>query len=275
VLPLDCDLEELSEGDLVHLETPVNPTGCSFNIQHFAERAHARGAYLSVDSTFAPPPLQDPFKHDADIVMHSGTKFIGGHSDFRFGVLAIKKQEWAQRLFMDRSHLGSTMNGFDSFLGMRSIRTLDLRVLQQSRSAGVIVNALHSALTGEPSGLITPEDAEAIRVVVKEVHHASPQAGDYEAWLKNQMPIGFGSMFLLTLRSPHLAKKLPSKLALFHHATSLGSVESLIEWRTMSDPTVEKDLLRISIGVEDHRDLLNDLIGGFRAVLGEQTPHDS
>jgi cystathionine beta-lyase/cystathionine gamma-synthase len=76
VLPLDCAIEELGEGDLIHLETPVNPTGRAFDIQYYADKAHARGAYLSVDSTFGPPPLQDPFLHGADVVMHSGTKYI-------------------------------------------------------------------------------------------------------------------------------------------------------------------------------------------------------
>ena len=76
-LPLDCKAEELSVGDLICLETPINPTGNAFNIAQYAEKAHSRGAYLMVDSTFAPPPLQDPFRWGADIVMHSGTKYIG------------------------------------------------------------------------------------------------------------------------------------------------------------------------------------------------------
>ena len=80
------DAAGLGKGDLVHLETPLNPTGEAFSIAKYAERAHARGAYLSVDATFAPPGLQDPFRWGADVVMHSGTKYIGGHSDMLCGI---------------------------------------------------------------------------------------------------------------------------------------------------------------------------------------------
>lgn len=74
LLPLDCDADELGEGDIIHLETPINPFGTAYDIAYYAEKAHKRGALLFVDSTFGPPGLQDPFKHGADIVMHSGTK---------------------------------------------------------------------------------------------------------------------------------------------------------------------------------------------------------
>ncbi len=80
------------------------------------------------------------------------------------------------------------------------------------------------------------------------------------------MPNGYGPVFSIVMKTPELARALPSKLHLFHHATSLGGVESLIEWRTMTDSTVEKDLLRISVGIEDDRDLLDDLIQGFKAL---------
>lgn len=74
LLPLDCDADELGKGDIIHLETPINPFGTAYDIAYYAEKAHKRGALLFVDSTFGPPVLQDPFKHGADIVMHSGTK---------------------------------------------------------------------------------------------------------------------------------------------------------------------------------------------------------
>lgn len=106
ILPLDCAVDQPDSGDLIHLETPVNPTGMALNIQYYADRAHSRGAFLSVDSTFAPPPLQDAFLHGADIVMHSGTKYIGGHSDFLCGVLAVKSSDWLQKLHQDRLYLG-------------------------------------------------------------------------------------------------------------------------------------------------------------------------
>lgn len=275
ILPLDCAVDQLSPGDLIHLETPVNPTGKALNIQYYADRAHSRGAYLSVDSTFAPPPLQDAFLHGADIVMHSGTKYIGGHSDFLCGVLAVKSSVWLQKLHQDRLYLGSVMPGFDSWLATRSIRTLEMRVLRQSQSAEFIVRALQSGLMAgsqtSASKVLSDEDAAIVQTVVKEIHHSSLDAdADLEgSWLRKQMPRGYGPVFALTLREVEFARNLPSKLLLFHHATSLGGVESLIEWRTMTDSTVTKDLLRVSIGVESPEDLLADLIQGLRAVANQ------
>jgi cystathionine beta-lyase len=279
IIPLDCAVDQLGPGDLIHLETPVNPTGRAFDIQYYADRAHSRGAYLSVDSTFAPPPLQDPFLHGADMVMHSGTKYIGGHSDFLCGILAVKSSstgaEWLQQLHRDRLYLGSIMAGFDSWLATRSIRTLEMRVLKQSQSAEAIVRSLNAALMGNPqlsaSKSISDQDVQTIQKVVKSIHHASIQdeASVGGSWLQKQMPRGYGPVFALTLHEVRYAKNLPSKLLLFHHATSLGGVESLIEWRTMTDSTVTKDFMRVSIGVESPEDLLADLLRGLRAVAEE------
>jgi cystathionine beta-lyase/cystathionine gamma-synthase len=269
ILPLDCKPEDLGEGDLICLETPVNPTGNAFNIQHYANIAHSRGAYLSVDSTFAPPPLQDPFRWGADVVMHSGTKYIGGHSDMLCGVLAVKRKEWLPQMLEDRLYLGSVMGGLEGWLGVRSIRTLELRVKRQSETALQIVDALDGALSGHTVGTgLSQGDVEAVKSVLAEVRHASLQASDM-SWLRKQMPNGYGPVFSIVTKNSEFAKRLPSKLCLFHHATSLGGVESLIEWRTMTDPTVEKTLLRVSIGVEDARDLLDDLLQAFRALAGE------
>jgi len=100
------------------------------------------------------------------------------------------------------------------------------------------------------------------------VTHASLQSGDM-AWLRKQMPDGYGPVFSISMKTAELAKRLPGQLRYFDHATSLGGVESLIEWRTMTDPTVPETMLRVSVGVEDHRDLLDDLLRAFRA-LGEE-----
>jgi cystathionine beta-lyase/cystathionine gamma-synthase len=266
-LPLDCKGEELSEGDLICLETPVNPTGEAFNIAHYAEKAHSRGAFLMVDSTFAPPPLQDPFRFGADIVMHSGTKYIGGHSDMLCGVLATKKKDWLAKLAEDRVYLGSVMGSLEGWLGVRSVRTLELRVERQSQNATELVEALSGALSGRSVGTgLSQSDVDAVVDVVADIKHASLQSAD-KSWLTKQMPGGYGPVFAIVMKSEDLAKRLPSKLHFFAHATSLGGVESLVEWRTMSDATIEKTILRFSIGIEDHRDLLEDLISGFRALL--------
>ena len=170
----------------------------------------------------------------------------------------------------DRVYLGSVLGSLEAWLGVRSIRTLELRVKRQSESALQIVDALDGALSGHTVGTgLSQADVDAVKAVLAEVKHASLQVSDV-SWLRKQMPNGYGAVFSIVMKNSELAKRLPSKLRLFHHATSLGGVESLIEWRTMSDSTVEKTLLRVSIGVEDPRDLLGDLLQAFGALLVEE-----
>jgi cystathionine beta-lyase/cystathionine gamma-synthase len=268
----------LGEGDVVHLETPVNPHGTAFDIAAFAERAHSRGAILTVDATFAPPPLCDPFRWGADFVMHSGTKYFGGHSDMLCGVIAIGRESqgrpngsesWQKdywTMFGERLHLGGVMGSLEGWLGVRSLRTLELRVVRQSQSADRLVAWLDRGLNETKSGdEAIPEEAEVIKTTVKSIQHASLQREDF-SWLKQQMPNGFGPVFSITLHSKKMAQHFPSKLHLFHHATSLGGVESLIEWRRMSDQTVEPEVLRLSIGVENWEDLKADILQGLHAI---------
>ncbi|KAL4995108.1 pyridoxal phosphate-dependent transferase [Aspergillus recurvatus] len=264
-LPLNCPAENLGEGDVIILETPVNPLGTAFSIKEYAEKAHARGAYLIVDSTFAPPSLQDPFAWGADIVMHSGSKYFGGHSDLLCGVLAVKRKDWQKNLLEDRLALGNVMGNMESWLGLRSLRTLNIRVQRASESSEKLVSWLHAALqtlTAAPNS-----EGHLVQTVLKEMHHASLQD---EPWLREQMPNGFGPVFSIILQSEDFARALPSKLALFQHATSLGGVESLIEWRALSDSRVDRKLLRISVGLENWEDLKNDLLRGFRSLVEER-----
>jgi cystathionine gamma-synthase len=262
----DWDAAGLGKGDLVHLETPINPTGEAFQISKFAERAHARGALLSIDSTFGPPGLQDPFAWGADIVMHSGTKYIGGHSDMLCGILATAPTDEgkvrAKTLRTERIFLGSVMGNLEGWLGVRSLRTFDLRVQRQSSNATNLVSWLSSALRSNS----LDSETTAVRKVVKKVVHASLQTSDM-SWLKTQMPNGFGPVFAFYTHTSTQARNLPSKLRLFDHATSLGGVESLIEWRRMSDSGVDETLLRVSVGVENWEDLKADFVAAFRALV--------
>lgn len=260
-LELDCPAEQLQAGDLIALETPVNPHGTAFNIEEYAKKAHSRGAYLMVDSTFAPPNLQDPFEWGADLVMHSGSKYFGGHSDLLCGVLATKREDWARQLRTDRLFLGSVMGNMESWLGLRSLRTLEVRVQRQSQNATQLVSWLNNALTtANPA----PDSAEAVtQANLQELYHASLQP---EPWVRKQMPNGFGPVFSILMKTEDRARNLPSKLSFFQHATSLGGVETLIEWRTMSDATVDRRVLRISIGLENWEDLRDDLVAAFRAM---------
>ncbi|EEQ91565.1 hypothetical protein RJZ56_007696 [Blastomyces dermatitidis] len=266
-LALDCPAKSLEVGDVILLETPVNPLGTAFNIEEYAKKAHERGAYLIVDSTFAPPGLQDPFLWGADIVMHSGTKYLGGHSDLLCGVLATKNAEWVKRLFEDRAAMGSVLGNLEGWLGVRSLRTLEVRVQRASQSCAELVSWLHGASKKRNTPQTEDDEDIFVRAVVEKIYHASLQKD--EPWLQRQMPNGFGPVFSIVLRTPYFARRLPSKLKLFHHATSLGGVESLIEWRAMSDPRVDRGLLRISVGLENWVDLKNDLLQAFISTITE------
>ncbi len=237
----DEDLEKLGPGDIVHIETPVNPFGTSSDLKYFAEKAHAKGAILVVDSTFAPPPLQDPFKFGADVVMHSATKYFGGHSDLLAGVLAVKSKDIKKKLIDDRVYLGTNIGNLESYLLLRSLRSYDLRIKKQSDNALKVVTYLN-------------EHKEEFKAL-KKIYHSSLQT---EPFVKEQLPNGYGPVFVIIVDSEKTGKTLPSRLKYFHHATSLGGVESLIEWRAVTDPYVERNLLRVSIGTEDPNDLIED-----------------
>ncbi len=278
-LDLNCAAEELQEGDVVHLETPQNPTGEAYDIAKYAEKAHSRGAYLLVDATFGPPGLQDPFLHGADIVMHSGTKYLGGHSDMLCGVLAVRNKDWYRKLSYERTYLGSVLGSLEGWLGVRSLRTLELRVQRQSQNAEKLVawlaGLLEYATNGDGDGTTVSRnqdsinDHNAVAAVVEKIAHASLQHTD-KHWLQKQMPNGYGPVFAIWMKDESLAKQFPSKLRLFHHATSLGGVESLIEWRTMSDATIDTRILRVSVGVENWEDLRDDMLAGFRELAGRK-----
>ncbi|KAA8898518.1 hypothetical protein TRICI_006533 [Trichomonascus ciferrii] len=242
VLPLNSDPAKIQKGDVIHLETPVNPTGLAFDIEYFARIAHSQDAYLVVDATFAPPPLSQPFNHGADMVMHSATKYFGGHSDMLAGVLVTKDQEVKEKLLNDRHYMGTICASLESWLLLRSLRTYDLRVRAQQQSALKVIKFLTENKDNLPA--------------LDKIYHSSLQV---EEFVKRQLPTGGSPVFSIELKTKDLAKTFPSKLNLFHHATSLGGAESLIEWRKLSDEKVSDRLLRVSIGVENAEDLIEDL----------------
>ncbi|RDA91724.1 hypothetical protein CP533_4794 [Ophiocordyceps camponoti-saundersi (nom. inval.)] len=260
-LPLDCEPDELGPGDVIHVETPLNPVGEARDLDMYAKRARAVGAFLTVDATFAPPPLQDPFAWGADVVLHSGTKYLGGHSDMLCGVLAVRPGlDWMGDLRHERTVLGGVMGSFEGWLGLRSMRTLELRVLRQSKTAECLVRWLTDEMA---------DSRTAASALIRRVHHASlqPEASEPDSWLRKQMPRGYGAVFAILMMDEDSARRFPSRLKLFSHATSLGGVESLIEWRAMSDPTVDRRLLRLSIGVEAVEDLQEDLKNGLKSLI--------
>ncbi|RAK80279.1 putative transsulfuration enzyme family protein [Aspergillus fijiensis CBS 313.89] len=264
-LELDCPAESLEKGDVVLLETPINPLGTAFSIEAYAKKAHSRGAYLIVDSTFAPPGLQDPFQWGADLVLHSGSKYFGGHSDMLCGVLATKDSRWKKQLIEDRLAVGNVIGNLEAWLGVRSLRTLEVRVQRASQTCGKLVSWLDQAM--KSANPAPGSEENVVQSVVGTIYHASLQD---EPWLQKQMPNGFGPVFAIVLNQEDFARSLPSKLSFFQHATSLGGVESLIEWRALSDCRVDRKLLRISVGLEHWQDLKNDLLQAFKVLINAQ-----
>lgn len=253
--PLEDIEQYAAEGDIVHLESPVNPYGTSSDIESFAKRAHAKGALLLIDSTFAPPPLQYAWKFGADIVMHSATKYFGGHSDLLSGVLVVKDPKVAADLREDRIYLGTNVSNLESFLLLRSLRTYELRIRKQSQNATQIAKYLH-------------EHQKEFSGVLSAVHHSSLQT---EEFVKKQLEGGSTPVLSIILRTKEQCKSFTNRLKFFHHATSLGGVESLVEWRAMTDPNIEQTLIRVSVGCESAEDLIKDLVNALNAVQDART----
>lgn len=247
---LHSDDHELSQGDVIWLETPLNPTGEATDIALYAKIAKSRGAILVVDATFAPPPIQDPLACGADWVMHSATKYFGGHSDLLAGVLASHNQSGIDQLISDRTYLGTIPSGHTAWLLLRSLRTYDMRISRQISNVQELVQRLF-ALTQTTSPKLL------------KVTHSSLQQDGY---IKSQMPGGHSPTFAIYFHKEEQAARFPNCLRLFHHATSLGGVESLVEWRTMSDSKCDRRLVRISVGVEDMEDLWLDLMQAIDQV---------
>ncbi|KAF7301356.1 hypothetical protein MIND_00700800 [Mycena indigotica] len=253
VIKLD---EEFQAGDLVWLETPLNPTGETADIRYYADKAHKVGAKLLVDSTFAPPPLQYPFNFGADCVMHSGTKYFGGHSDLLAGVLVVRKKDEWDVLQSDRTYLGNMIGSLESWLLLRSLRTYHLRLARQSENATALVEWL-CKIAATPKG----ESFDGVPGgVILQVWHSSIQKKDMRGFdPKSQMTGGWNATFSIQLSRPEYAAWFPHSLKYFTPATSLGGVESLAEYRFSWDPTSDPKAVRLSIGVEDVADLQADI----------------
>ncbi|KAI9465306.1 Cys/Met metabolism PLP-dependent enzyme-domain-containing protein [Lactarius psammicola] len=257
VVDLDDDFEGI---DVCSVETPLNPTGEARNIRHYADKIHSCGGRLVVDATFAPPPLQYPFKWGADIIMHSVSR---GHSDLLGGVLIVKTLgEWG-KLQVDRVALGGVMGSLESWLLLRSLRTLHLRIPRQSANATALAQWLDN-IASTPKG---QSFDGVIGGVIKKVWHSSLQKKDASGWSPNQqMEGGHSPTFAILLESPDIASSLPLSLKYFIAATSLGGVESLIEQRVRSSPGEDPRVVRISVGVEDISHLKQDLRSALQAL---------
>ena len=252
---IEADLSDIGQAqslcaqhqpDLVFIETPSNPWLRTTDIALVAEATHAAGGRLVVDATAATPILTRALDFGADIVMHSATKGINGHSDVLAGVLATNAPaapHW-QAIAIDRHDAGAVIGSFESWLLIRSIRTLPLRVERMSQNAQAVAEFLQS------------HDA------VAQVFYPGLPDFDGHSVAKRQMAGGFGSLLSFCVKGGAVeALRVAGQLNLFHRATSLGGVESLVEHRHTIEPHtgIPESLLRLSIGIEDVQDLCADL----------------
>jgi cystathionine gamma-synthase len=236
---------------LVWLETPANPTWIVSDIAAAAEIAHKAGALLAVDSTVATPVLTRPLSLGADLVMHSATKYLNGHSDIIAGALvgARDDEHWA-RLRAIRAQLGTILGQTEAWLLMRGMRTLYPRVHWACRSAETLAQQF------------------AVHPMVAEVLYPGLSAFAGHAVAKKQMVGGFGGMLSVRVKGGERAAiATAARVELWKRATSLGGVESLIEHRASIEgpgTPCPPDLLRLSVGMEEASDLHADLDQALR-----------
>ncbi|MFM1912203.1 MAG: Cystathionine gamma-synthase [Bacteroidota bacterium] len=227
---------------LIWVETPANPLLEIYDIKSISELAKLNGAKVAVDNTIASPFLQNPLDLGADFVMHSTTKYIGGHSDILGGAVVYKTEDqWSHRMKRVQILMGSTPNPMDCYLLNRGLKTLGVRMLEHSKNA-----------------LALAEYLETHPLVEKVIYPGLKSHINFEL-AKKQMPKGQSGMIAVLFKlNEEETRKLAHKLPLFKAATSLGGVESLVEHRkSIEGPnsTTPGNLLRFSIGLEDIEDL--------------------
>jgi cystathionine beta-lyase/cystathionine gamma-synthase len=243
---------------LIHVETPTNPLMSLTDIAAVCEIAHARGVEVSVDNTFMSPVLQSPLKLGADIVMHSTTKFLNGHSDGLGGALIGSKPEHKARFLLVQKAAGGILSPFECFLVLRGIKTLPLRMKAHEENGRTVAEFLSTQ----------PKLTRLAYPGLK----SHPQ---HELAVKQQK--GFGSMMSFDLGSREAAGRFLGAIKLFLSAESLGGVESLASHSatTTHFALSEEDrqrlgitqgLVRLSVGIEDKEDLIVDLEQALGAV---------
>jgi cystathionine gamma-synthase len=234
---------------LIWVETPTNPLLRIADLPVLADLAHDRGALLAVDNTFASPYLQQPIAHGADIVIHSTTKYVGGHSDVVGGALVVSSDELGDELAYHQNAMGAVPGPFDSWLTLRGIKTLGVRMDRHCDNAERVV----AYLTGHRA--------------VAEVHYPGlPSHPGHEIAAKQMKRFG-GMVSFRAAGGPAAAVEICNRARLFVLGESLGGVESLIEHPGRmthasvagSALEVPADLVRLSVGIETADDLLADL----------------
>jgi cystathionine gamma-synthase len=243
---------------LVWCETPTNPLLGVADIAALTEVAHGAGARLVVDNTFASPYLQNPLALGADVVLHSTTKYVGGHSDVVGGALMTSDDELAERLLFTQNSVGSVPGPFDAWLTLRGVKTLAVRMERHCDNAERIVELLGGH-----------------RGVQKVLYPGLPEHPGHEAAAKQMRRFG-GMVSFLVAGGREAALRVCAATELFTLAESLGGVESLIEHPGAmthasvagSALEVPDNLVRLSVGIEDVEDLVEDLRSALDAAAG-------
>lgn len=243
---------------LIWIETPTNPMMNIIDVKSIVEIAKTNRIKVAVDNTFATPYLQRPLELGADIVMHSVTKYLGGHSDIVMGALVTNDESLAEEMYRIQNSSGAVCGPMDSFLVLRGVKTLHLRVQRHCENGEKVAHFLHN----------NPQ--------VDQVYWPGFETHPNHEVAKEQMN-GFGGMISFTLVGDSLdkAKSIVSKTKLFTLAESLGGVESLIGHpSTMTHASIPREermksgvldsLIRLSVGIEDASDLIQDLENAFK-----------
>ncbi len=250
--PENFDKQKKPNTKLVWIETPTNPLLKIIDIKAVSERAHAAGVMVAVDNTFMSPYFQRPLTLGADLVVHSTTKYIGGHSDVVGGAVVTSNAALAEKLAFLSNSMGAIESPFDSFMCLRSLKTLGVRMRAHEQNAKVIAEHLSK----HPK--------------VKKVIYPGLSSHPQHELAKRQMN-GFGGMMTIYLNGDLSAtKRFVERLKIFSLAESLGGVESLVDHpaiMTHASVPVERrkqlgiddSLVRLSVGIENVEDLISDL----------------
>ncbi|MBZ5522875.1 MAG: cystathionine beta-lyase [Acidobacteriia bacterium] len=246
---------------LVHIETPTNPLLRVIDIAALAEIVHRRGALLSVDNSLMSPYLQNPLDLGADIVVHSATKFLCGHSDVTAGAVVVKDPELAEELSFLQNAEGAALGPFDSFLLLRGIKTLSLRVERQQSNA----QKLAGFLAGHPA--------------VRRVYYPGLDEHPGRA-LHERQARGYGSVIGFETGSFEFSRRLTEAAQIFGITVSFGGINSSISLpgcmshasipaEVRASRSLPNDLVRVSVGIEDADDLIGDLRQALAVAAGE------
>ena len=241
----DAVLAAVPGADLVWIETPTNPLIAVADVPAICAAARRTGALSCVDATFATPLRQRPLEQGADVVMHSATKYLGGHSDLLMGVLVTADDDLAAEMLKRRSRTGAVPGALESYLALRGLRTLDVRLTRQEDNARELAARLHD------------------HPAVSRVRYPG-LADDPGFALAQRLMDGPGAMVSFELTGgADAADDVCARVELISHATSLGGVESLIERRARyageQSIGTPASLLRFSVGIEHVEDLWADL----------------